>query len=104
MLRAHFKAENVGTHFRAAYHKIVHFASERDFNVLRNHMFSTYLEAFNLSQKIRNHWYSTLSQQISLASLAIIRLVHIMVRNCTNACFRIKIALTNKVYYFMVPP
>ena len=42
------------------HHKIVHFVWERDFHVLRNHMFSTHFEPFNLSQRFRNHWFSTL--------------------------------------------
>ena len=36
-------------------HKIRHFACERDFYVFRNHMYKTYFEPFNLSQKFRLH-------------------------------------------------
>ena len=41
-------------------HKIVHFAYERNFHMLRNHTYSTHFEPFNISQKFRNHQYSTL--------------------------------------------
>ena len=44
---------------QCGYHKIVHFACERDFHEVRNHMLSTLFESANLSRKARNHTFST---------------------------------------------
>ena len=49
--------QHVGDYGR--YHKIVHFACERDFHVLRNHMYGTHFEPFHLSKKFRDHTLST---------------------------------------------
>ena len=45
-------------------HKILHFACERDFYVLRNHIFSTNFDLLNSFQNFRKHLFSTLFEPI----------------------------------------
>ena len=48
-----------GTDTDKGYHKIVHFACERDFSVFRKHAYSTLFKPTHFSRKTLNYTFST---------------------------------------------
>ena len=84
-------------------HKIRHFSCERDFYVFRNHMYKTYFESFNLSQRYRCHTNHTFSSDLCfMRFLGEIVWVKICLKHKISK--HIQISLTSEVSYLMGNP
>ena len=85
------------------YHKIVHFACERDFSSFRNHAYSKLFEPTHVSRKAHSHKFSSRNMYYTsdCESFEIGWFEQCSIRMISNHW---KISVTSTAYYFMVTP